>query len=66
MYYIYMFIIQTTESIDVYSFGHLLYEMTYGRPPDAVPVDQYPSVPYTSVGQLGKKSVYSLYLFNFF
>ncbi|XP_062842392.1 PX domain-containing protein kinase-like protein [Trichomycterus rosablanca] len=39
----------TTESIDVYSFGHLLYEMTYGRPPDAVPVDQYPSVPYTSV-----------------
>ncbi|KAL1007830.1 hypothetical protein UPYG_G00092200 [Umbra pygmaea] len=41
--------INTTESIDVYSFGHLLYEMTYGRPPDAVPVDQYPPVPYTSV-----------------
>ncbi|XP_036415138.1 LOW QUALITY PROTEIN: PX domain-containing protein kinase-like protein [Colossoma macropomum] len=41
--------INTTESIDVYSFGHLLYEMTYGRPPDAVPVDQYPSAPYTSV-----------------
>ncbi|KAK3536501.1 hypothetical protein QTP86_013831 [Hemibagrus guttatus] len=41
--------INTTESIDVYSFGHLLYEMTYGRPPDAIPVDQYPSVPYTSV-----------------
>ncbi|XP_045561644.1 PX domain-containing protein kinase-like protein isoform X1 [Salmo salar] len=41
--------INTTESIDVYSFGHLLYEMTYGRPPDAVPVDQYPAVPNTSV-----------------
>uniref|UniRef100_A0A6Q2Y373 PX domain-containing protein kinase-like protein n=1 Tax=Esox lucius TaxID=8010 RepID=A0A6Q2Y373_ESOLU len=41
--------INTTESIDVYSFGHLLYEMTYGRPPDAVPVDQYPPIPYTSV-----------------
>ncbi|XP_016115479.1 PX domain-containing protein kinase-like protein [Sinocyclocheilus grahami] len=42
----------TTESIDVYSFGHLLYEMTYGRPPDAVPVDQYPPPPFSSVGQL--------------
>uniref|UniRef100_A0A672KY25 PX domain-containing protein kinase-like protein n=1 Tax=Sinocyclocheilus grahami TaxID=75366 RepID=A0A672KY25_SINGR len=41
----------TTESIDVYSFGHLLYEMTYGRPPDAVPVDQYPPPPFSSVGQ---------------
>ncbi|XP_076865154.1 PX domain-containing protein kinase-like protein isoform X2 [Brachyhypopomus gauderio] len=41
--------INTTENVDVYSFGHLLYEMTYGRPPDAVPVDQYPSVAYTSV-----------------
>uniref|UniRef100_A0A4W4EWY6 PX domain-containing protein kinase-like protein n=1 Tax=Electrophorus electricus TaxID=8005 RepID=A0A4W4EWY6_ELEEL len=41
--------INTTESIDIYSFGHLLYEMTYGRPPDAVPVDQYPSVAYMSV-----------------
>ncbi|XP_045567194.1 PX domain-containing protein kinase-like protein isoform X1 [Salmo salar] len=41
--------INTTESIDVYSFGHLLYEMTYGRPPDAVPVDQYPAVPNTTV-----------------
>uniref|UniRef100_A0A671LB13 PX domain-containing protein kinase-like protein n=1 Tax=Sinocyclocheilus anshuiensis TaxID=1608454 RepID=A0A671LB13_9TELE len=39
----------TTESIDVYSFGHLLYEMTYGRPPDAVPVDQYPPPPFSSV-----------------
>ncbi|KTF83722.1 hypothetical protein cypCar_00026966 [Cyprinus carpio] len=41
--------INTTESIDVYSFGHLLYEMTYGRPPDAVPVDQYPPPPFSSV-----------------
>ncbi|KAA0711991.1 PX domain-containing protein kinase-like protein [Triplophysa tibetana] len=41
--------INTTESIDVYSFGHLLYEMTYGRPPDAVPVDQYPPAPFPSV-----------------
>uniref|UniRef100_A0A8C1Y3L3 PX domain-containing protein kinase-like protein n=1 Tax=Cyprinus carpio TaxID=7962 RepID=A0A8C1Y3L3_CYPCA len=41
--------INTTESIDVYSFGHLLYEMTYGRPPDAVPVDQYPPAPFSSV-----------------
>ncbi|XP_052445167.1 PX domain-containing protein kinase-like protein isoform X2 [Carassius gibelio] len=41
--------INTTESIDVYSFGHLLYEMTYGRPPDAVPVDQYPTEPFSSV-----------------
>uniref|UniRef100_A0A672L459 PX domain-containing protein kinase-like protein n=1 Tax=Sinocyclocheilus grahami TaxID=75366 RepID=A0A672L459_SINGR len=41
----------TTESIDVYSFGHLLYEMTYGRPPDAVPVDQYPPPPFSSVAQ---------------
>ncbi|KAM6981118.1 PX domain-containing protein kinase-like protein [Aplochiton taeniatus] len=41
--------INTTESFDVYCFGHLLYEMTYGRPPDTVPVDQYPPAPYTSV-----------------
>ncbi|XP_030634527.1 PX domain-containing protein kinase-like protein isoform X4 [Chanos chanos] len=41
--------INTTESIDVYSFGHLLYEMTYGRPPDSVPVDHYPPAPFTSV-----------------
>uniref|UniRef100_A0A7N8XMR3 PX domain containing serine/threonine kinase n=1 Tax=Mastacembelus armatus TaxID=205130 RepID=A0A7N8XMR3_9TELE len=42
--------INTTESIDVFCFGHLLYEMTYGRPPDSIPVDQYPAVPYTAVG----------------
>ncbi|XP_039547234.1 PX domain-containing protein kinase-like protein isoform X2 [Pimephales promelas] len=41
--------INTTESIDIYSFGHLLYEMTYGRPPDAVPVDQYPTAQSPSV-----------------
>ncbi|MEQ2174333.1 hypothetical protein GOODEAATRI_006923 [Goodea atripinnis] len=41
---------ETTESIDVFCFGHLLYEMTYGRPPDSVPVDQFPSVPFASVG----------------
>ncbi|XP_029288473.1 LOW QUALITY PROTEIN: PX domain-containing protein kinase-like protein [Cottoperca gobio] len=41
--------INTTESIDVFCFGYLLYEMTYGRPPDSVPVDQYPDVPSTAV-----------------
>ncbi|KAK2861685.1 hypothetical protein Q5P01_001218 [Channa striata] len=41
--------INTTESMDVLCFGHLLYEMTYGRPPDSIPVDQYPSIPYTAV-----------------
>uniref|UniRef100_A0A3Q3KRR2 Uncharacterized protein n=1 Tax=Monopterus albus TaxID=43700 RepID=A0A3Q3KRR2_MONAL len=41
--------INTTQSIDVFCFGHLLYEMTYGRPPDSIPVDQYPTVPYTAV-----------------
>uniref|UniRef100_A0A667XWD9 PX domain containing serine/threonine kinase n=1 Tax=Myripristis murdjan TaxID=586833 RepID=A0A667XWD9_9TELE len=40
--------INTTESIDVFCFGHLLYEMTYGRPPDSVPVDQYPATACTS------------------
>ncbi|KAL4655825.1 PX domain-containing protein kinase-like protein isoform X1 [Arapaima gigas] len=41
--------ISTMESVDVYSFGHLLYEMTYGRPPDTVPVDHYPPAPSLSV-----------------
>ncbi|XP_056131028.1 PX domain-containing protein kinase-like protein isoform X3 [Lampris incognitus] len=41
--------INTMESIDVYSFGHLLYEMVYARAPDTVPVDHYTDVPYPSV-----------------
>ncbi|XP_037347193.2 PX domain-containing protein kinase-like protein isoform X3 [Pungitius pungitius] len=41
--------INTTESIDVFCFGHLLYEMMYGRPPDGVPVDQYPDDPPAAV-----------------
>ncbi|XP_027857937.1 PX domain-containing protein kinase-like protein isoform X2 [Xiphophorus couchianus] len=41
--------INTTESIDVFCFGHLLYEMTYGRPPDSVPLDQFPSAPHAAV-----------------
>ncbi|XP_069062656.1 PX domain-containing protein kinase-like protein isoform X2 [Pleurodeles waltl] len=41
--------INTLESVDVYCFGHLLYEMTYGRPPDSVPVDNFPPAPSVSV-----------------
>uniref|UniRef100_A0A3P9HD73 PX domain containing serine/threonine kinase n=1 Tax=Oryzias latipes TaxID=8090 RepID=A0A3P9HD73_ORYLA len=41
--------INTTESIDVFCFGHSLYEMTYGRLPDSVPVDQFPAGPHTPV-----------------
>ncbi|XP_061474761.1 PX domain-containing protein kinase-like protein isoform X3 [Rhineura floridana] len=41
--------INTLESIDVHCFGHLLYEMTYGRPPDSVPVDSFPPAPSASV-----------------
>ncbi|XP_068170377.1 PX domain-containing protein kinase-like protein isoform X2 [Antennarius striatus] len=41
--------IKTTENIDVFCFGHLLYEMTYGQLPDRVPVDEYPAAPHTSV-----------------
>ncbi|XP_034020943.1 PX domain-containing protein kinase-like protein isoform X3 [Thalassophryne amazonica] len=41
--------INTTENIDVFCFGHLLYEMTYGRPPDSVPVDEYPPAPSTAL-----------------
>uniref|UniRef100_A0A8B9CPJ6 PX domain containing serine/threonine kinase like n=1 Tax=Anser brachyrhynchus TaxID=132585 RepID=A0A8B9CPJ6_9AVES len=37
--------INTLESIDVHCFGHLLYEMTYGRPPDTIPVDSFPPAP---------------------
>lgn len=41
--------INTLESIDVHCFGHLLYEMTYGRPPDSIPMDQFPPAPSMSV-----------------
>ncbi|XP_044515849.1 PX domain-containing protein kinase-like protein isoform X12 [Gracilinanus agilis] len=41
--------INTLESVDVHCFGHLLYEMTYGRPPDAVPVDTFPPGPSEAV-----------------
>ncbi|XP_051776973.1 PX domain-containing protein kinase-like protein isoform X3 [Erpetoichthys calabaricus] len=41
--------ISTMESIDVYSFGHLLYEMTYGRPPDSIPVDDFPPAPSSCI-----------------
>ncbi|ERE88415.1 PX domain-containing protein kinase-like protein [Cricetulus griseus] len=39
----------TLESVDVHCFGHLLYEMTYGRPPDSVPVDSFPPAPSMAV-----------------
>ncbi|XP_029456822.1 PX domain-containing protein kinase-like protein isoform X3 [Rhinatrema bivittatum] len=41
--------INTLESIDVHCFGHLLYEMTYGRPPDCIPTDNFPPAPSLSV-----------------
>ncbi|XP_060058999.1 PX domain-containing protein kinase-like protein isoform X2 [Erinaceus europaeus] len=41
--------INTLESVDVHCFGHLLYEMTYGRPPDSVPVDTFPPAPSMAV-----------------
>ncbi|XP_042310742.1 PX domain-containing protein kinase-like protein isoform X7 [Sceloporus undulatus] len=41
--------INTLEAVDVHCFGHLLYEMTYGRPPDSVPVDSFPPAPSMSV-----------------
>ncbi|XP_048344250.1 PX domain-containing protein kinase-like protein isoform X2 [Sphaerodactylus townsendi] len=41
--------INTLEAVDVHCFGHLLYEMTYGRPPDSVPVDGFPPAPSASV-----------------
>ncbi|XP_023105640.1 PX domain-containing protein kinase-like protein isoform X3 [Prionailurus viverrinus] len=42
-------ILETLESVDVHCFGHLLYEMTYGRPPDSVPVDSFPPAPSMAV-----------------
>uniref|UniRef100_A0A8C8SWR5 PX domain-containing protein kinase-like protein n=1 Tax=Pelusios castaneus TaxID=367368 RepID=A0A8C8SWR5_9SAUR len=41
--------INALEDVDVYCFGHLLYEMTYGRPPDSVPVASFPPAPSASV-----------------
>ncbi|CAF96010.1 unnamed protein product, partial [Tetraodon nigroviridis] len=41
--------INTMESVDVFSFGVLLYEMTYGRPADSVPVNHYPAAPSAAV-----------------
>lgn len=46
-----LFLSQTLESVDVHCFGHLLYEMTYGRPPDSVPVDSFPPASSLAVGQ---------------
>uniref|UniRef100_A0A8C3VCF7 PX domain containing serine/threonine kinase like n=1 Tax=Catharus ustulatus TaxID=91951 RepID=A0A8C3VCF7_CATUS len=37
--------INTLEGVDVHCFGHLLYEMTYGRPPDTIPVESFPPAP---------------------
>uniref|UniRef100_H0V8E4 PX domain containing serine/threonine kinase like n=1 Tax=Cavia porcellus TaxID=10141 RepID=H0V8E4_CAVPO len=52
--------INTLESVDVHCFGHLLYEMTYGRPPDSVPVDSFPPAPSLAVGQAGLEGPGSL------
>ncbi|XP_017284756.1 PX domain-containing protein kinase-like protein isoform X2 [Kryptolebias marmoratus] len=41
--------INSTEGIDVFCFGHLLYEMTYGQPPGCIPIDQFPAAPCSSV-----------------
>ncbi|KAK2496527.1 hypothetical protein MC885_014124 [Smutsia gigantea] len=41
--------INSLESVDVHCFGHLLYEMTYGRPPDSVPLDSFPPAPSVAV-----------------
>ncbi|XP_074861529.1 PX domain-containing protein kinase-like protein isoform X2 [Carettochelys insculpta] len=41
--------INTLEGVDVHCFGHLLYEMTYGRPPDSIPVESFPPAPSASV-----------------
>ncbi|XP_074007447.1 PX domain-containing protein kinase-like protein isoform X12 [Numenius arquata] len=44
--------INTLEGVDVHCFGHLLYEMTYGRPPDTIPVDSFPPAPSVFVASV--------------
>lgn len=41
--------INTTDAIDVFSFGLMLYEMTYGRPPDSVPMEHFSDAPHPTV-----------------
>ncbi|XP_077458706.1 PX domain-containing protein kinase-like protein isoform X1 [Stigmatopora argus] len=41
--------INTTESMDVFCFGHLLYEMACGRPPESVPVDDFSDISNVAV-----------------
>uniref|UniRef100_A0A8C4ZFX2 PX domain containing serine/threonine kinase n=1 Tax=Gadus morhua TaxID=8049 RepID=A0A8C4ZFX2_GADMO len=41
--------INTTECVDVFSFGLVLYEMTYGHPPEPPPVDQFPPSPHPAI-----------------
>ncbi|KAG7278239.1 hypothetical protein CRUP_012735 [Coryphaenoides rupestris] len=42
--------VNTTECVDVLSFGLVLHEMTYGPPPRPPPVDQYPPSPHPAIG----------------
>ena len=42
MILIYLIILQTTEMIDVYCFGHLLYEMTFGHELEQESCDIFP------------------------
>uniref|UniRef100_H3CMN3 PX domain containing serine/threonine kinase n=1 Tax=Tetraodon nigroviridis TaxID=99883 RepID=H3CMN3_TETNG len=51
--------INTMESVDVFSFGVLLYEMTYGRPADSVPVNHYPAAPSAAVAVSVLQSILS-------
>lgn len=41
LYMIHVFL-QTTEAVDVYSFGHVLYEMTFGSPLNIASKDDFP------------------------
>ena len=34
--------VKTVDSVDVYSFGHLLYEISVGRPLDTTVCDEFP------------------------